>query len=117
MTDLNNRSKILQSAEALVNGDRNNQYGDPSQDFKRTAELWSAFLGTKIEAWQVAPMMALLKLSRISWNPSKEDSWADLIGYGACGWDVVVILEEEKKKAEELFLKNYKASFVEPMNE
>lgn len=87
---VNNRAKILQDAEKLVNGDRNAQYGDPSQDFQRTAELWSTFLGIKIEPWQVAPMMALLKLSRISWNPRKEDSWTDLAGYAACGWDVVV---------------------------
>jgi len=31
--------------------------------------------------------MALLKLSRIAWQPNKTDSWIDLAGYAACGWE------------------------------
>lgn len=91
---MNERARMLQEAESLVNGDRNVQYGDPKADFKRTAEMWSAFLGTKIEPWQVASMMCLLKLSRISWSPQKMDSWVDLAGYAACGWDCAAPLTE-----------------------
>jgi hypothetical protein len=83
----NARAEILLGAEELVNGDRNAQYGDPRQDFKRTATMWSAYLGTEVAAHDVAALMALLKVSRIRWSPGKQDSWMDLAGYAACGWD------------------------------
>jgi hypothetical protein len=86
---MNLRSQILTDAEKLINGDRNNAYGPPSQDFERTAIMWTAYLdGRKIlEAHDVAAMMALLKLSRLSWQPDNRDSWTDLAGYAACGYE------------------------------
>lgn len=89
----NNRSDILQEAERLVNGDRNNQYGDPIQDFQRTADMWSAYLGVApgtLQPHDVAAMIAMVKLSRIAWSPEKRDHWADLAGYAACGYDCSV---------------------------
>ncbi len=90
----NARADLLRLAESLVNGDRNAQYGDPRQDFRRTADFWSDYLGDvlgddRLMPHDVAAMMALLKISRIRWNPTKQDSWADLAGYAACGWDCV----------------------------
>lgn len=81
------RRDLLDEAADLVDGDRNNQYGDPRQDFQRTAAMWAAYLGVPIEPHDVAAMMSLLKLSRIHWSPGKRDSWVDLAGYAACGWD------------------------------
>jgi hypothetical protein len=83
----NARAELLREAERLVNGDRNAQYGDPRQDFQRTAAMWGAYLGTEVAPHDVAAMMAMLKVSRIRWSPEKFDSWADLAGYAACGWD------------------------------
>lgn len=87
----NTRSRVLQTAEKLVNGDRNTQYGDPIDDFRRTADMWSAYLGDDLkiplEPHDVAAMMGMLKLSRIRWSPQKGDSWIDLAGYAACGLD------------------------------
>lgn len=89
----NARTRALRTAEELVNGDRNNQYGDPIEDFRRTAQLWNAYLGLEKEdtllPHDVAALMSLLKLSRIRWSPEKEDSWIDLAGYAACGLDCV----------------------------
>jgi len=90
----NTRARVLTTANAAVNGDRNNQYGDPRQDFRRTATMWTALLGEKlgdhaIEAHEVALMMALLKVSRLAWSATKADSWVDLAGYAACGADCV----------------------------
>lgn len=81
------RRELLDEAANLVDGDRNAQYGDPRQDFQRTAAMWSAYLGATVEPHDVAAMMALLKCSRIRWSPDKRDSWVDLAGYAACGWD------------------------------
>lgn len=80
------RADMLREAEQLVDGDRNNQYGDPRQDFQRTAAMWSAYLGVEIAPHDVAALMAMLKISRIRWSPGKRDSWVDLAGYAACGW-------------------------------
>jgi len=90
-TERNPRAEVLLTAEELVNGDRNMQYGDPTADFQRTATFWTTYLDgkTTIEAHDVAVMMALLKCSRIRWSPEKLDSWVDGAGYMACGWDTV----------------------------
>lgn len=84
----NVRADLLAEAERLVNGDRNTQYDEPAADFARTAGMWSAYLGVPIAMHDVAAMMALLKLARIRHAPDKRDSWVDLAGYAACGFDV-----------------------------
>lgn len=94
----NTRAEVLRTAEELVNGNRNAQYGDPLQDFERTAAFWNAYLGVdKIKAHDVASMMALLKLSRIAWSGKKMDSWIDLAGYAACGAHCVVATTDPKE--------------------
>ena len=91
-----NRTDLLANAERLVNGDRDDQYGDPISDFRTTADMWSAYLERRLGApvrllpHDVAALMMCLKLSRISWLPEHEDNWADLAGYSACGWDCVL---------------------------
>ncbi|WP_051165727.1 DUF6378 domain-containing protein [Amycolatopsis orientalis] len=93
MTEDNHRKALLTEAESLVNGDRNNTYGEPHQDFQRTADMLSA-LGFQhahpggvraIAAHDVAVILAAVKLSRLTWSPEKRDSWVDLAGYAACG--------------------------------
>lgn len=86
---MNARTDLLRDTEHLINGDRNNAYGPPAQDFERTALMWSTYLSgrTIVEAHDVAAMMILLKLSRISWSPQRRDSWVDVAGYASCGWD------------------------------
>lgn len=89
MTDHNRLTELLATADRLVNGDRNNTYGPPSQDFTRTAQLWTTYLDGRstLEAHDVAVMMILLKVSRLACTPDHEDSWIDIAGYAACGWD------------------------------
>lgn len=93
---LNARAKLLLDADQIVNGDRNVTYGDPNADFARTARLWNAYLDGKaerdvvdIEPADVAIMMILLKVSRLTWSPTKRDHWLDIAGYAACGADCV----------------------------
>lgn len=83
------RTELLLEAGKLVSGDRNNTYGEPHQDFARTAAMLTAvgftFAGDPVQAHHVAMMLAAVKLSRLSWSPDKRDSWVDLAGYAACG--------------------------------
>lgn len=78
----NKRTVILDEAKSLINGDRQEQYGTPQQNFSRIAAMWSAYLGVDIAPEDVAVCMALLKASRLS-NEKKHDSFVDGAAYFA----------------------------------
>jgi hypothetical protein len=78
------RDEILQTAQALINGERASEYGDAKQNFQDIADLWSVFLGRKITRQEVAVCMVLFKCARLM-NSNKEDSWVDVCGYAALG--------------------------------
>jgi hypothetical protein len=89
------RTEVLKEANDLINGDRNVDYGDPNDDFRKTAGMWDIYLKSVYERrdhllpHDVAVLMSMLKLSRIAWSPERRDNWVDLAGYAACGWDCV----------------------------
>jgi Domain of unknown function (DUF6378)/Domain of unknown function (DUF4406) len=88
------RESALNEATHLITGDRNNQYGPPTQDFKRTAAMANAFgfsvNGEPLQAHHVAIFMMMLKTSRLAWSPQKRDSWVDAAGYAGCGYECAV---------------------------
>jgi len=107
------RSYVLDTAKELVNGERNTTYGDPIDDFRRTAAYWSihikavlqrkllslgmemsetmeAVFDNLLDPHDVAIMMMQLKHSRLGWSPYKEDHWVDAAGYAACGYDCTI---------------------------
>jgi hypothetical protein len=73
---------ILEEANRLVHGDRQNDYGHPFHDFSRTAKMWSAILGVEVTPAQVGLCMCALKISR-ECNKPKRDNLTDLAGYAA----------------------------------
>jgi uncharacterized protein DUF6378 len=92
------RSELLDEAKNLVTGDRNNAYGPPHQDFQRTAEAANAY-GYRgphgpLEAHDIAILVSLVKISRLMWTPGKRDSWVDLAGYAACGYEAYELTRE-----------------------
>lgn len=86
---------ILDIAAGLVNGDRNADYGPPTQDFSRSATMLTAYLsdklkpGARLEPHDIAVAVCCIKLSRLAWSPTKQDHWVDLAGYAQCGWACV----------------------------
>lgn len=82
------REEVLEAAKTCVCGHREQDYGEPERNFECIADLWSAYLCTRIEPKDVAAMMALLKIARISSGHGTEDCWVDLAGYAACGAEV-----------------------------
>ena len=85
------RKDILDTALTCVNGDRQNDYGTPERNFALIAELWSAYLANlphEITAKDVAAMLVLLKVARISSGKKKNDNWVDIAGYAACGGEI-----------------------------
>ena len=77
---MNERSRILTEADALVNGDRQADYGTPQENFARIAKIWSVILGHPVRPDQVALCMAGLKLARLANGPHR-DSFVDGCGY------------------------------------
>jgi hypothetical protein len=75
---------ILEEAQALTHGARNEAYGHPYDDYTCTATLMSAVIGPKLKepltAHEAALLMCCVKLSRES-RVSKRDNLVDLAGY------------------------------------
>lgn len=112
-----NRSDILRGAEEIVNNDRNAQYGEPIDDFTRSAKMISGFLGIELQPWQVPIILGLVKVSRIAESPKKFDSWMDWAGYASVGWDVVCSLKETSlAEAEAVFKKHFDERIVIPID-
>lgn len=78
------KKSILKEADSLVNGDRQQDYGPPEEDFERTARMWTALKGVEFTAADVALFMICIKLSRQAHCP-KRDNWVDMAGYAECG--------------------------------
>ena len=83
------RSEILKAAERCVCTDRNQQYGEPEDNFRTISMLWSVYLCARgmdqpLSAADVGAMMALFKLGRIATGGDKADNFIDLAGYAAC---------------------------------
>jgi hypothetical protein len=86
------RGALLAEASALVTGDRNNTYGPPTQDFTRSAQALNAYGyrgpdGRDLAGHDIAIMVMSVKLSRLMWTATKRDSWVDIAGYAACGYE------------------------------
>ena len=79
--------KILEEANKLIGGDRNDDYGDKLTNHKNFAALWSIFLRKKITAHDVAMCMALVKVARLM-HAHKKDSYIDLAAYAAIAGEI-----------------------------
>lgn len=95
-----NRKEILETVETMVNGNRQDDYGTPEQNFEKIAMLWTHYLGAErltrsITPVDVAAMMALLKIARVASGHGKSDNWVDLAGYAACGGELQSVLASE----------------------
>jgi hypothetical protein len=91
------REKTLEGAKECVLKDRNRTYGEPEDEFARTADMWSAYKGVKFDAFDVAMMQVLVKVSRARTTPGHMDNHVDIAGYAACASGVVAAAEEENE--------------------
>jgi len=88
------RGRILDKVRDIINGERDDMYGNPEDSFSMIADLWDAYLG-QIEGADhgilhpkdVAMMMALLKIARETHRPTR-DNLVDAIGYLALAADM-----------------------------
>lgn len=89
------REEVLQAAAKCVNGNRQEDYGSPENNFGMVAVFWNAYLQSYmcpnsigIDSKDVAAMLGLLKIARIATGHGKADNWVDLAGYAACGGEL-----------------------------
>jgi hypothetical protein len=79
---MNTRTRVLEQASALINGDREKDYGTPQQNFARIAQGWQIILGCDVSPDHVALCMAWLKIARLA-NGPHADSYIDGAAYMA----------------------------------
>ena len=88
-----NRDEILKTAQQYVSFDRNQEYGEPEDNFALIGDYWSVYLGGMVsdfpDAYDVALMMSLMKIARASKRPKNADSLIDLAGYAACAGEIL----------------------------
>ena len=77
---------ILDEAQKIIYGDREQTYGDPAKNLRTIGDLWTTYLGLPvggIKPEDVANMMVLLKVARLRNTPTHYDSLVDIAGYAA----------------------------------
>ena len=101
------RVQTLETAIHLTGGDRNKSYGPPYDNLSDCADLWNAYINTKVgcltvqlDAEDVAWMMTLVKMTR-SFQPGYHpDNYTDAAAYSAIAGECREIQIEAAKKSE-----------------
>ena len=94
------RSEILQAADTIINGQRQQDYGSPEDAFRNIAALWQAYLNDRgcqhrdfedvvfINEIDVAHMMILMKIARGIGGVGTDDTFVDMAGYAAIAGEI-----------------------------
>jgi hypothetical protein len=83
------RQDMLTQAGAIISGERDVQYGGPEDNFGRIAKIWSVLFGREFTNEDVAMAMVAVKVARYASNSGfQPDTWVDIAGYAACGYEV-----------------------------
>lgn len=90
------KSDILNEAFHIINGERQDSYGNPEDSFKIIAEFWSTYIKYKfglvveLSNLDVTHMMSLLKHARMLGQKSSRDNYIDACGYLAIAADRLI---------------------------
>jgi hypothetical protein len=88
-TEMPPREKMLRDAAEIISGQRDTQYGGPEDNFERIASIWSILFERPFTKEDVAMAMIAVKLARfVSDYGFQPDTWTDIAGYAACGYEV-----------------------------
>ncbi len=77
------RTEVIDTARDYITKDRAATHGNAENSFALMAQMWSAYLGVKVEAHDVAALMVIFKIARFRSNPTYEDNSIDAVGYSA----------------------------------
>lgn len=83
------RTDILKMADKCVNGQREQDYGTPENNFQLIANIWNAICKTDIFTPELVTLCMIgMKSARIVSGGGTGDSWVDIAGYAACGGEI-----------------------------
>ena len=82
------REEVLKKALEAVNGTRRENYGSVEDSYQRIASYWSTYLNKDVSPKDVANMMILMKVARLTGVPGNTDTYVDIAGYAACGGEI-----------------------------
>jgi len=95
---------MLYRAQSLIEGDRQQDYGDKLQNFSQIAMLFQGSLAMKLQPnaritpEDVAILMMQVKIARLAKSPDHKDSIMDVAGYAGC----FSILQDERAQERKL---------------
>jgi hypothetical protein len=99
------RKECLDAAAAAVLTDRNLDYGNPEDNFRDIAAIWTIQLGSKLRSpitpFEVATLSIGTKLARLKTSPRVVDHWVDIAGYAACGASCKNLNDDDEQKERE----------------
>ena len=82
------RTGILRTAELMVTGKREEDYGTPEDNFRKIADLWNIAFDANFSPEDISLAMILLKVARQTTGTGSNDTWIDIAGYAACGVEI-----------------------------
>jgi hypothetical protein len=91
-------SEICAIAGGLVDGDRERTHGKKVDSFSYIAELWTAYLGVKVDPEEVPILLILQKIGRIKYGELNLDDFVDIAGYAACAGEVAFDINKGEKE-------------------
>jgi hypothetical protein len=96
---------LLREAILLIEGNRNDDYGAPHEDFERTAGMLNSLGyrgpgGRELVGSDWAVILISGKLSRLTHSPDHKDSIEDIAGYAGCYWEAREYLRKQAETAE-----------------
>jgi len=71
---------ILEEANDTV-GQRAEEYGPPTENFRCIADMWSGYLGIEVTPYDYAMLMQLAKIGRTKTGGPDRDTHVDIPGY------------------------------------
>ena len=85
------REEFLELVRQTVCDKKIQEYGKVEDNFNVIATFWNNYIGQmRFTERDVAVMMMLVKIARISTGKNKLDNYVDIAGYAACAADFVV---------------------------
>ena len=85
--------ECLALADAAVK-ERRTSYGSPDENFRRLSKLWEVVLEVDVGALRAVLCCVELKVARLLEDPTHADSWVDIAGYAAIGFEISLLLKE-----------------------
>lgn len=101
------RGSVLLEAHKIINGDRQQSYGNPEDTHAVIADMWNGYLQGLARVYgdefsfpyltnaDVAHMMVLFKIARQINGAGKRDNAIDGCGYLALAWDMYEAKEQD----------------------